>query len=377
MVNVKKIILILVFCFFGFLELSPEGNCAQIVRVAVFKDLSKASLEADAAFSVRIVADNTPVIRRGKGDLLIKGSKNGFDIYGKKINAGEIEISRDDSGPISVNGRLFRGTLRFINNEKGFLVVNYVDLEDYIRGVLYHEISHLWPFETIKAQAIVVRTFALLKIDENKDKGFDLTNDAYSQVYGGRTSERFRLNKAIDETKGEILTFEGKILPSYYHATCAGETEDASIIWQVDIAPLKGVTCPYCKNSPHYKWGTYLELKELEKKIRLAGFSVGEIKAIDITRRSKTNRVLELKIISDKAVLLISGKDFRQAVGPNILRSSNFKVEVKNDLAFFDGFGWGHGVGLCQWGAYFMGKGGSSYKEILGFYYPGAKVENY
>lgn len=359
---------------FGF---NCQAAASPTVRVQVLREMKRVNLSLSGAFSLRMVDKGTVILKKeSAGNLLIQAEPYGFDIEGKEARGKRIEISLLDGGPISVNGRIFRGNLRFVKDEASrFFVVNYVDLEDYIRGVLYHEISHLWPAEAIKAQVVVVRTFALNQMGIGKNKEYDLTNDIYSQMYGGRTSERFRLNKSVDETKGEVITFDGKIFPAYYHATCAGRTEDAKNLWDIDLPPLKGVACPYCKDSPHYKWDTSLKLDELRSKLRSAGFKVGKIKAIEITRRSNSNRILELEIISDASNLKISGKAFREAVGPNILRSNNFEVRLEKDMAFFDGLGWGHGVGLCQWGAYFMGKEGFNYRQILEFYYPGSKLE--
>jgi stage II sporulation protein D len=378
MVMVKKIISFIVFGLFLSIS-TPQVFCSQVVRVAVFQDLNKVNLESSELLSVKQVEDNSIIIDKLQAkNTLIKSTNTGFNIAGKDINSTRIEIIADNSGEISLDGRRFRGAIRLIKKDgSSFFVVNFVDLEDYIRGVLYHEISHLWPFETIKAQTVIVRTFALTQIENNKNKEFDLTNNIYSQMYGGRTSERFRTNQAIDKTQGEVLTFNGKIFPTYYHATCAGRTEDANNLWDIDLPPLRGIICSYCKESPHFKWSSSLELKKIEAKLKAAHFKVGNIEDIQISLCSNAHRILKLEIVSDTGELSISGKDFREALGPNILRSSNFTLEIKHGQAQFSGFGWGHGVGMCQWGAYFMGKKGFSYKEILEFYYPGAKIKKY
>ncbi len=380
MVIIKKIIrqvLLLGAILLYQFSFNCQAAISPTVRVQVLREMKRVRLDVSGAFSLKIVDNDTVILKKeSAGNLLIQGTPYGFDIEGKEARGKRIEISRLDDGPISVNSRLFRGNLRFVKDGVlSFFAVNYVDLEDYIRGVLYHEISHLWPSEAIKAQAVLVRTFALSQMGTSKDKEFDLTNDIYSQMYGGRTSERFRLNNAVDETKNEVITFDAKIFPAYYHATCSGHTEDAKNLWDIDLLPLRGVACPYCKDSPHYKWDTYIGLDELRSKLRSSGFKVGKIKAIEITRHSNSNRILELKIISDSSNLKISGKAFREAVGPNVLRSNNFEVRLERDKAFFEGLGWGHGVGLCQWGAYFMGKEGFNYRQILEFYYPGSKLE--
>lgn len=377
--GVNRLTLILILFLFSHLVFSPKAHASNIVRVAVFQDVSKVTLDIDAPFTIRSIKENLLVFNAEEAkNILIKASSDGFIIAGTKIEEERIEIKRDDGGFISVNGRSFRGILRFIKEDSfSFFVLNYLNLEDYIRGVLYHEISHLWPLETIKAQAVVVRTFTLWKRNENKDKEFDLTNDTFSQMYGGRTSERWRTNKGVDVTCAEVLTYQGKIFPTYYHATCGGHTEDASNLWEVDVGCLKGVSCSFCKDSPHFKWDTYFDFKYLQERLNAQGYQVDKIKKIEIIERSQSNRVLKLKIISETQDLEISAKALREIIGPKILRSTNFEIKVSAGFVFFDGFGWGHGVGLCQWGAYFMGKEGFKYREILKHYYPGAKLESY
>ncbi len=223
---------------------------------------------------------------------------------------------------------------------------------------------------------MAVRTFALNQMKGNKGKEYDLTNDTYSQMYGGRTSERWRTNKGVDATKGEVLKFDGKIFPTYYHAACGGHTENVLNLWDVDIRPLVGIECSYCEESPHFKWSAQILLKQLQGKLNRAGLAVGEIKRIEIIKRSLSNRILKLKVISTKADIEISAKALREILGTKILRSTNFTTEFSNDSILFEGFGWGHGVGMCQWGAYFMGKLGFDYKEILAHYYPGSKLGN-
>ncbi len=372
---IRKIVITVSFLILIY-ALNSFASDFNLVRVAVLADVSKITLNITAPFSIESVPDGELLFKSAKSiDFDISGYREGFSIETKKFPYPRIEIKRNDNGFLNVNGRFFRGRLQLIKKETDkFFVINFIDLEDYTRGVLYHEISHLWPFETVKAQAVIVRAYALSQVQVNKDKDFDLTNDTYSQVYGGRTSERFRTNKAVENTKGQVLTFKGKIFPTYYHATCGGATEDAANLWGIDIEPLKGVASPYCKDSPHFKWSFEMPIKDLEEKLNEAGFKVKTIKKIEALERSQSKRVLKLKIFSDKEDVEISGKAFREILGPRLLRSTNFIVEIKGEKCVFFGFGWGHGVGLCQWGAYFMGKGGFSYRQILEYYYPHSKL---
>lgn len=224
-------------------------------------------------------------------------------------------------------------------------------------------------------QAIVSRTYAVYEMQENKAKDFDMTSDIYSQVYGGSTSERFRTNRAVDETKDQIITYQGKAIPAYFHACCGGHTEDASILWKINLPPLKGVPCGFCKESPHFNWHYVLTFGEIQEKLADAGYKIKNIKDIVVMGHDKSGRVTSLNLIAKNKELKISAKDFRNAIGPNIIKSTNFTASIVKDDVIFEGLGWGHGVGLCQWGAYFMAKQDYTAEVILRYYYPGTNVE--
>jgi len=346
---------------------------SKYVRVAIIQDTKFLDLKVAGSYEITDLS-GSKVLSFGKNlKTTLTTYKEGILLGGMNFNMDKIFIQSVEGALIIVNGRRFRGNMEFIKKDNsGLMVINYIDLEDYIKGILYHEVSHYWPIEALKAQAVVCRTYALNQMQENRSKDYDVTADIYSQVYGGRTSERHRTNEAVEATRGEVLTFEGDIFPAYYHATCAGHTEDASLLWNIDIPPLKGVVCNYCKNSPHFKWHTVLSTQEVGDALAKSEYKIKAIKDILIDGKDKSGRIINLKLVSDEKNIKVPAKDFRNIIGPNILKSTNFKVKVEEDDVVFEGFGWGHGVGLCQWGAYFMAKEGNTYQQILEYYYPGS-----
>jgi stage II sporulation protein D len=209
-----------------------------------------------------------------------------------------------------------------------------------------------------------------------KNKDYDLMADTSSQVYGGFASEKLKTNRAVNFTKDEVLNFNGKLFPAYFHATCGGITEDAGELWRIDLVPLKGGrVCSYCQESPHYYWNASMDLKTIQKKLGISYKLKGILKNIVITERNVTGRVRTLELRDDKnGYLVLSAKDFRALLGPDVIRSTNFTIIMEQDKAIFNGKGWGHGAGLCQWGALGMSKKGYDYKEILAFYYPGSEL---
>ncbi len=309
----------------------------------------------------------------------MQATANGFRVGSQEFVTTPIRIIPKKDATIYINNRRFRGEVDiFQNPQKLFLVVNVVELESYIKGVLYHEVSHFWPMESLKAQAVAARTYAAYQMQMNHKKDFDVTNDIYSQVYGGRGSERYRTNIAVDRTKGLILTYQGRLFLTYFHATCAGHTENASELWDQDLPPLRGVECFFCRHSPHMKWKKNFRLKDIQDQLNAKGFNLGLIKEIRIIERNNSGRIKTVEIeMRDEKTAEISGKDFREIVGPNVIKSNNYEIKMQGYYMDIIGKGWGHGVGMCQWGASQMAAEGYSYEQILGNYYPGADVVGY
>ena len=364
-------------CLFSFAAFNSRAAEPVYIRVLVLENRNSASLAIEGSYEV---------LDKKTGTVLFSGTDLNTTLleYNNTLLLGEVNHKADsviirplESNVIKIDGREFRGDIRFTSDKEGngFSAINYLELEEYVKGVLYHEVSHYWPIEALKAQAIASRTFALYQHRMNRTKDYDLTADIYSQVYGGKTSERYRTNRAVEETRGQIIIYNNEILPAYYSATCAGHTEDASRLWDVNIAPLKGVECGYCADSPHFKWHRVIALQDIRDALNKTGLAINQdIKEISILSRDVSGRIDGMRIHFGGGSIDISGKNFRNAIGPNIVRSTNFKVRVNKNHAFFAGRGWGHGAGLRQWGAYFMAKRGFRFRKIIGFYYPGSRI---
>ena len=362
-------------------SLSAANTFAQSrdeIRVMIIQDILTLNVKVGGAYEIASPGEDKVLYQGRDLKTTITTYKNSILIGEKSFNADKILIAAKDGNMIIINDRAFRGNILLIKENNGLLTaINRISLEDYIRGILYHEVSHYWPMEALKAQAIVSRSYARYSMQANKFKEFDATDDVYSQVYGGSRSERYRTNQAVDETIGRVIVFEGKVIPAYFHATCAGHTEDASLLWNVNLAPLKGVACGFCKGSPHFNWHEVIFSGEIREALVNAGYKSGVIKEIVLLGRDGSGRITNLKIINTKNDLIISAKDFRNIIGPDLIRSTNFKVNIIGTDVVFEGVGWGHGVGLCQWGAYFMAKNGSTAEEIIKYYYPKTDVKTF
>ncbi|MDO8748725.1 MAG: SpoIID/LytB domain-containing protein [Candidatus Omnitrophota bacterium] len=371
---VKKIAVFWLFLGLSFIYPARGIYADEAVRIAILQDSASFYLRVKGAFEIQDESGRSVYKGKNLKSRPIKADSGKIILPGAVLNLSRFRIF-SKNGYIYINNRLYRGVVSIIPKDTTrFLVVNELDLEHYLRGILCNEIAPWWPLDALKAQAVVARTYALYQRQFTKNKDFDLTNDIYSQVYGGKTSEKWRSNRAVDLTKGEILTFKGNLFPAYYHAACGGHTEDASMLWKVDLAPLKGVRCVFCAASPHFKWQAEISSEEIKSKLSAKGFKMDYFDEIEIVSLNPSGRINELEIKSADNSLVISAKDFRQALGPNLIRSTNFTLKIISAKVYFAGLGWGHGVGLCQWGMHELAKSGKNYKEILEYYYPESKL---
>lgn len=273
-------------------------------------------------------------------------TKEGKILIGKeKIDADKVEIYGTQ---LIIDDKPYRGKVLLYKKGKRFSIVNKLNIEDYLRGVVPCEISTK-EYEAIKAQAILARSFALSKI--NNTKNYDVKATVEDQVYKGISAEKEITDKAVKETSGIVAMYENKIIQAQYHSTCGGRTKDGNLPY------LKSKRCQFCQQSPHYKW-------EIEKPKE-------KIKEIKINERN-SGRVEKITVITDEGEKIMSGEEFRNLFG---LKSTYFDIQIKGDKIKITGHGYGHGIGLCQYGAIEMAKRGFDYKSIIKYYYNGVKIK--
>ena len=352
------------------------ANDQNIVRVEILKNVAMVRLSVDGYYSVNDASTHKTLFTGKDLKGVIISYKNKISVDGRQFGPEKLIFNIDDEDAFLVNNRRYHGDLCIIRTATGMDLVNYVPLEDYIKGIAVREVSHYWPAQALRAHAVVFRTYALYAIKQNALRDHDVTSDVYSQVYAGTSAQRYRITEAVDETAGDVLTYNGNIFPAFYHSTCGGHTEAASALWDMDLEPLKGIECIYCKESPHYSWSASLPLAAVIAKLEKGGVKAGGLTDILILGTDPSGRVTELSLKTPQGQINIPAKDFRNMIGPDIVKSANFTLKMRASVLDMTGIGWGHGVGMCQWGAYFMAKAGYSYAEILAFYYPGSKIMN-
>jgi len=274
------------------------------------------------------------------------------------------------SGDLLVMGTHYTGNIDVWKGDNSLYIINELPLEDYIKDVVTVEVRPDWEMEALKAQAVISRTYALYQKRMNGNSIYHIASSVIDQVYKGNNRD-VRVAYAVEETKGEIVTFDNRLIEAFFHSTCGGKTENPEEVFGKSYPYLKSIESP-CDLSPYSEWEKNIRLTEIEDALNLPG-----IKEISIKSYTSTERVKQLEIITDSGRTTINAIDLRKLIGWKNLPSTNFRISRVGDSFIFKGKGYGHGVGLCQWGALQMARDGKNYKEILSFFYPGTAIQLY
>lgn len=257
--------------------------------------------------------------------------------------------------------------------------IETIPLESYIVGVLAGEMPIYFEKEALKAQAVASRSYAIKRIEYNKDKDYDVVDSIMNQVYldedylkeawgNNYVININKLRSAVNETIDECLTYDDKVIDALFFSTSNGYTEDADLVFNLNLPYLKSVESKWDeKESSAFSTTTVIPLNKFYEKLNLKYNK--ELK-VEIIKRSPTNRVLELKINNQK----FTGKDLYNSLS---LRSTDFIITQIGTNVFIDMKGYGHGVGMSQYGALGMAKEGYSYKDILSHYYQNTTIKKY
>ena len=282
------------------------------------------------------------------------------------------------ASPIRFDGRTYRGALVLIPEGGGLRVVNEIPIEEYLYSVVVSEVSPNWHIEALKAQAVAARTYAYYHVRHPRSPGkFDVFDDIRSQVYGGYTKENARVRQAVDQTRGQVLTSEGRVVLAYFTSNNGGTTADPAAIFGTALPYLKSNPDEYSTTQPLGKWTRRFSIASVEEALRKAGYDVSEIRGITPSKIS-SGRLIELTIEHTKGRLKLNTRaQFRRAINQYVrppLQPENIpeilvNINVSGTDIEMSGGGWGHGVGLSQYGAKGMAEKGLSYRQILSAYY--------
>lgn len=381
----------------GCSEQMPALGKSPIVRVRLLAGQTQVALSATAPPVVKSSGQRDPQrleLARNQ-QALVTLSQGGWRIGNAAFPPGELSLQPAAVGSVRINGQAYRGSFRFVPVASDrFDVVNDLDIDSYLMGVLSKEILPGWHLEAYKAQAIAARTYGLYEARTSPaGRHFDLYNDEKSQVYGGLTAETSKSRAAVLETAGIVLAWgpagQEKIFKAYFSSCCGGVGQSAyDAFGDPDILPLREkYVGNLCSASPRFNWGpVVLSKQELTRRIRAWGArhnrpekDISEVVRIDIAAVNRYNRPVRFYLFDARGLRYsLSGEELRwacnaEANGGPVLFSSYFKpISVGQTIQFVDGHGWGHGVGMCQWCAQARALQGYRHEDILRLAYPGA-----
>lgn len=351
-------------------------------------------LLSDAANGAPVadLAPHASVRLTASGPLLAADDLDAVSAVG--MSAVAVHSARTGA-PVFVDGRPFRGSVEVRAVDRGRVtLVNVLPMEEYLLGVVPLEIGPREETElaAVEAQAVAARTYAVSHLGGHSEMGFDLFGTVEDQVYGGLEAERDESSRAVRRTAGRILMFAGRPIRAFYHSTCGGRTAAVEEVLDREPAPyLRSMSdrapdgADYCSISPRYRWSVAWTPAALDSTVRpglAAHFGVpaevvGPVDRLAIRRRTPSGRVLELGLSGPGTDVGLSRLDIRRvlSVDGRILFSTDFSiVDGADGLVELHGRGYGHGAGMCQWGAIGRARAGQPVERILAAYYPGSEL---
>lgn len=269
--------------------------------------------------------------------------------------------------------RTYRGSIVIKPYKNHFTVINRLDIEDYLKGVVPAEMPSSWHPEALKVQAVAARTYSLSMLGRRKTLGYDLKSSVEDQVYLGYNKEKASTNNAIKLTNGEFLIDgQGLLVEAYFSSTSGRYSASPEEGWGISeksyLVPKYDLARSW-KLEARSRWIAKFSNEQLNDK--LSDLRLDSIDAITVINRSMEGRVTSILISSNEKSVLLTGEEFRHQLG---LRSTDFQIEYQSNGIILNGYGFGHGIGMSQYGAKYLAEQGKSYQEILGHYYSNARL---
>jgi len=344
---------------------SPEPK----VRIAIVLGSPVITLRGEGLHIIHKTGRTTPMpgraeLKLANGGVYVKGVGN--------LKSGTAIESR--LGPIRIGKQQYPGRIEVFREGKNILLVNEVDMEDYVASVVSSELPASWGLEAKKAQAIAARSYTYMR-RSTSTKEYHVDGTVLDQVYKGTNTDAAS-RAAVTATRGQVISLGGKLVSTFYSSTCAGKTEDPHNVWPGRPSHgVSSVTCGYCANSRSLKWSANVSDADLLAAARESGHRAKTVEELVVLETHASGRTAKLELKTNRGGILWSANEFRQLLGWDQVRSTLFKLKRRKEGYDLAGKGFGHGVGLCQWGAQGMDRKGMDYKDILSHYYPGSQLE--
>ncbi|MBF2097284.1 MAG: SpoIID/LytB domain-containing protein [Gloeomargaritaceae cyanobacterium C42_A2020_066] len=295
------------------------------------------------------------------------------------FRASQLWVEPSDGGFVFIGNDWYRGRVRLLPRGDGLLAVNHIDLEEYLYSVVGSEMFPDWPLEALKAQAVAARSFVLYRRQRPADPQFDVGRTVTWQAYKGLEREASSTREAVQATAGQILVHQGRVIEAVYHASSGGHTENSEDVWMRPLPYLRGVP-DFDQQAPVFQWTKMVSQAEMQRRFP----GLGRILNLTAVRRTPQGRIVAMRLVGERGSRTVEGQELRQLFD---LRSTRFSVTpTPNQIAStvvtstipsafeFSGQGFGHGLGMSQWGAYGMALQGHTYPAILSHYYRGTAL---
>ena len=341
---------------------APAVHAAETMRIAVGEPSAQAVVQGEG---LTLGPDEDGAARAALGEprAVVTLAADGLRVNGKPVDLPVVRLRGDDA--LVANGVPVRGEVVVLPWKGRLQVVNVLPLEDYLVGVLGSEMPVSFPPEALKAQAIAARTYALRKKLDGLGQPWHLGSSVISQVYSGLKAEDPRTRAAVEATHGVVLTWQLQPIEAYFHASCGGRTESGLEALGRALPYLRPVECP-CGSLPTSRWTALLPGADVQRALGT------KPTALSVQGRSPTGRARRVELAPGRAVNAVT---FRERLGYGRVKSLAFEAEKKGDGWLLTGTGFGHGAGLCQWGARTLADRGLDAVKILEHYYPGTALQ--
>ncbi|HEX7004854.1 MAG TPA: SpoIID/LytB domain-containing protein [Trueperaceae bacterium] len=292
-----------------------------------------------------------------------------IDSVASEINVDGMRVGRSfmlapHSGVVEWDGSTYRGALRFVADGDELLVVNVLGLEEYLRGVVPAEMAAAWPLEALKAQSVASRTYTLISLEPTEP--FDICATVECQAYDGVAAEHRRSDTAIAQTAGLVLTYGGEFAHTYYHSDSGGELASSAEVWGTPY-PYLASRVDVTSTTPHRHWRHVIDPDRMGRTLATLGHHVGTVRSLRVLAYSESGRVLRAEVAGSEGQIILGGSTLTSLLRESGFKSTRFTM-VGDLVARGDGFG--HGVGMSQYGARSLARAGYGFEQILRFYYP-------
>lgn len=369
------------------------------VRIGLAVDVDSVVVDGTGPFEL-VEVDGTVLQQSAPGEPLVVRSRAGRLYasadgrrHGPLSELARVRLVPGNAGRLLLDSVPYRGSFFLLHTPAGRLtLINALDLEEYLLGVVPREMPSI-ELEAVKAQAVAARTYAVGHMGRRGSLGFDFHATVADQVYGGAAAEDPMASRAIRETTGEILTYDGRPILAFYHSTCGGSTAAVHEVW--DRAPLPylrsvsdddGRGGHYCDRSNRFRWTqewTEEQLHEtLGRTLVEGGMSIDAVQDVRVLDRTPSGRIGRMRIVADGRTFEVGGDSVRRVLRTpdrQLLNSALFDVDRRTrggEIVHLtaNGGGWGHGIGMCQMGAIGRAAAGQNYRTILTTYYRGSRI---